>query len=132
MLRAVIDTNLFVRGLLKGPITMPLVLAWLEGRFQVVTSEKLLAELFEVLACPKFSRYFTGDDVRELGQLIYERAEVVEPSAHVTLCRDPKDNIFLDVAIAGKVAPTPHFCTARLGCMLAWFTITYYDLGGTR
>jgi putative PIN family toxin of toxin-antitoxin system len=132
MLRAVIDTNLFVRGLLKGPVTMPLILAWKEERFQLVTSEKLLAELFEVLARPKFSRYFTGDDVRELGELIYERAEVVDPSAHVTLCRDPKDNIFLDVAIAGKVAPTPHFCTARLVRMRALFTITCYDWGGTR
>jgi uncharacterized protein len=102
MLKVVIDTNLFVRGLLKGPVTLPLIQAWKEERFQLITSEKLLAELFEVLARPKFARYFTGNDVRELGQLIYERAEVVEPISFVTRCRDPKDNIFLDVAIAGK------------------------------
>jgi hypothetical protein len=102
-LRAVVDTNLFVRGLLKGPVTLPLIEAWKAERFKLVTSEKLLAELFEVLARPKFRRYFTREDVEELGELIYERAEMVEPTIHVTLCRDPKDNIFLDVAIAGKV-----------------------------
>ena len=59
MLRAVIDTNLFVRGLLRGTVTMPLIPAWKEGHFRLVTSEELIAELFEVLARPKFSRYFT-------------------------------------------------------------------------
>jgi putative PIN family toxin of toxin-antitoxin system len=104
MLKVVIDTNLFVRGLLKGPVTLPLIQAWREERFQLVTSEKLLTELFEVLARPKFARYFTTDDVRQLGRLIYERAEVIEPTVHINLCRDPKDDIFLDVAIAGKAA----------------------------
>ena len=102
MPRAVVDTNLFVRGLLRGPVTRPLLFAWSDGRFQLVTSENLLAELFQVLARPKFSQYFTADDVRELGDLIYERAEVVQTTTHVALCRDPKDNIFLDAAIAGR------------------------------
>jgi putative PIN family toxin of toxin-antitoxin system len=103
MIRAVIDTNLLVRGLLKGPATLPLIQAWKEQRFRLVTSEELLTELFEVLARPKFSRYFTREDVRELGDLIYEQAEVVEPTVNITLCRDPKDNIFLNVAVTGKV-----------------------------
>jgi putative PIN family toxin of toxin-antitoxin system len=103
MPKVVIDTNLFVRGLLKGPLTVPLMQAWKEHRFKLVTSEKLMAELFEVLARPKFNQYFTKNDVRELGELIYEQAEMVEPTVHVALCRDPKDNIFLDVAIAGRV-----------------------------
>jgi putative PIN family toxin of toxin-antitoxin system len=100
--RAVVDTNLFVRGLLKGPITLPLILAWKEGRFRLVISEQLIAELFEVLARPRFTRYFTQDDVRELGELIYEQAEIIEPAIHVTLCRDPKDNVFLNVAITAQ------------------------------
>jgi len=99
----VVDTNLFVRGLLKGPVTLPLILAWKEERFKLVTSEALLAELFKVLARPKFRRYFTREDIEELGELLYERAEMVEPTIHVTLCRDPKDDIFLEVAIAGQV-----------------------------
>jgi len=63
----VVDTNLFVRGLLKGPVSLPLIQAWKEGRFTLVASEELLAELFEVLARPKFRRYFTREDVEELG-----------------------------------------------------------------
>jgi putative PIN family toxin of toxin-antitoxin system len=104
MLRVVVDTNLFVRGLLKGPITAPLIQAWKEGRFTLVTAEKLIAELLTVLARPKFSPLITRDDVRELGELIYERAEIVEPALHLELCRDPKDNVFLEVAIAGNAS----------------------------
>jgi len=29
--------------------------------------------------------------------------ELVEPTIHVRLCRDPKDDVFLDVAISGRV-----------------------------
>ncbi len=97
MIRAVIDTNLFVRGLLKGPATLPLIQAWREQRFRLVTSEELLTELFEVLARPKFSCYFTREDVRELGDLIYEQAEIIEPDVHINPCRDPKDHIFLEL-----------------------------------
>lgn len=92
--RAVVDTNLLVRGLLKGPATLPLMRAWEEEYFKLVTSEGLLAELLEVLARPKFRRYFSRADAAELGKLIYERAEMVEPTIHVRLCRDPKDNVF--------------------------------------
>lgn len=35
--------------------------------------------------------------------MIYEQAEIIEPDVHINLRRDPKDNIFLDVAITGRV-----------------------------
>ncbi|HID86257.1 MAG TPA: putative toxin-antitoxin system toxin component, PIN family [Anaerolineae bacterium] len=79
MLRVVIDTNLFVRGLMKGPVTLPLIGAWKAQRFQLVTSESLIEELFEVLARPRLACYFTKDDVDELARLIYERGRVVVP-----------------------------------------------------
>ena len=40
----VVDTNLFVRGLLKGPVTTPLIQAWRDGRFQLVTSEEMISK----------------------------------------------------------------------------------------
>lgn len=101
--RVVIDTNLFIRGLLGGKVTTPLIQAWKARQFQLVTSERLIAELLEVASRPKFSRYFTSDDVHELARSISKRAEIVAPTIHVALCRDPKDDIFLDAAIAGKV-----------------------------
>ncbi|MBI5303093.1 MAG: putative toxin-antitoxin system toxin component, PIN family [Chloroflexi bacterium] len=99
--RVVIDTNLFVRGLMNGPVTRPLIEAWKQKRFTLVTSEALLTEIVTVLARPKFRRYFALADVTELVQLIVEQGEIVEPTVRLQLCRDPKDNVFLDIAVTG-------------------------------
>jgi len=102
MLNVVVDTNVFVRGLLRSAVVVPLINAWKANRFRLLTSEELLQELVEVLARPKLRKYFQEEQVRELLLLISEQGKVVEPSQHVNFCRDPKDNIFLDVAIAGR------------------------------
>jgi putative PIN family toxin of toxin-antitoxin system len=98
----VIDTNVFVRGLLRSAVVVPLINAWKAKRFRLLTSEELLQELVEVLARPKLRKYFQEEQVRELLLLISEQGKVVEPLQRVNFCRDPKDNIFLDVAIAGQ------------------------------
>jgi len=98
----VVDTNVFVRGLLRSAVVVPLINAWKANRFRLLTSEGLLQELVEVLARPKLRKYFQEEQVKELLLLISEQGKAVEPSQHVSFCRDPKDNIFLDVAIAGQ------------------------------
>jgi putative PIN family toxin of toxin-antitoxin system len=98
----VVDTNVFVRGLLRSAVIVPLINAWKANRFRLLTSEELLQELVEVLARPRLRKYFQEDQVKELLLLISEQGKVVEPSQHTNFCRDPKDNIFLDVAIAGQ------------------------------
>jgi putative PIN family toxin of toxin-antitoxin system len=98
----VVDTNVFVRGLLRSAVVVPLINAWKANRFRLLTSEELLQELVEVLARPKLRKYFQEEQVKELLLLISEQGKVVEPLQHVNFCRDPKDNIFLDVAIAGQ------------------------------
>ena len=98
----VVDTNVFIRGLLRSAVVVPLINAWKANRFRLLTLEELLPELVEVLARPKLRKYFQEEQVKELLLLIYEQGKVVEPSEHVNFCRDPKDNIFLDVAIAGQ------------------------------
>ncbi|MGB9613687.1 MAG: PIN domain-containing protein [Candidatus Margulisiibacteriota bacterium] len=50
MLKAAIDTNLLVRGLLRGISVLPLIEALKDSRFQLVTSSALIAELIEVLS----------------------------------------------------------------------------------
>lgn len=100
--RVVIDTNLFVRGLMGGSVTRPVLEAWKQKRFTLVASEALLTEIVTVLARPKFRRFFSLADVTELVQLIGEQGEITEPTMRLELCRDPKDNIFLEVAVAGQ------------------------------
>lgn len=101
-LKVVIDTNLFVRGLLKGKITSPLIEAWANDAFVLVSSEELIEELAEVVARPRLQAYIPKRDADKLIELIYRKAIVVKPSEKPPLCRDPDDYPVLGSAIAGQ------------------------------
>jgi putative PIN family toxin of toxin-antitoxin system len=100
--KVVIDTNVFVSGLLSSPVSRSVIEAWLDGRFVLVLSSQLLGELLDVLSRPKISRYINVDQQQILMSSLLNHAEFVVPAQHITLCRDPKDDIFLDVAIAAQ------------------------------
>ena len=100
MPRVVVDTNVFVSGLLKGVTTRPVILAFRRGLFQLVMSDPLLDELFEVLSREKFRPFFDGSEIIELRLLVEQKAEVVGIEKKVELCRDPKDNVVLECAVA--------------------------------
>jgi putative PIN family toxin of toxin-antitoxin system len=101
-LKVVIDTNLFVRGLLKGKITLPLIEAWVNDAFVLVTAEELIEELAEVVTRPRLRAYIPKGDSDKLIELIYRKAIVVKPSERPPLCRDPDDYPVLGSAIAGQ------------------------------
>jgi uncharacterized protein len=44
-LRVVIDTNIWIRILLRGRVTLPILTAFNEGQFQLIMSQPLLEEL---------------------------------------------------------------------------------------
>ncbi len=51
--RVVVDTNLWVRALLGGPSTLPVLEAWRAGKFLVLVSQPLLDELEAVCRRPQ-------------------------------------------------------------------------------
>ena len=66
-------------------------------------SEATLEEVVDVLARPRLRRRFPlrGRDPQTVIELILLRGEAVEPRRRWTVCRDPKDDKFLDVAVEG-------------------------------
>jgi uncharacterized protein len=102
MLRIVVDTNMWLRSLMGGPITLPLLIAWQEQRFQAIVSEELLAELTRISQRAALQGLIESSKADELiGQLIY-RGLHVELVTIPPNCRDPKDAPFLAAAIDGK------------------------------
>ena len=101
-LKVVLDTNLFVSGLLKGKVTSLLIESWVNDAFVLVTSEELIEELAEVVARPRLRAYIPKGDADKLIELIYCKAIVVKPSERPPLCRDPDDYAVLGSAIAGQ------------------------------
>lgn len=102
MLKIVVDTNIWIRTLLGGQVTLPVLQAWRARRFQVVTSAALLSELNDVWQRPRLRRHIVEEDARELLEQLRWSAVVIEPTTVPPQCRDPKDHVFLATAIDGK------------------------------
>lgn len=105
MMRAVVDTNILVRALIKPSGTVgPLLLRLRQGHYTQLYSQPLLEELIDVLKRPRISRKYglTDADVRTVISLILLRGEAIIPNQRITVCRDPKDDKFLEVAVAGR------------------------------
>jgi putative PIN family toxin of toxin-antitoxin system len=105
MLRAVVDTNVLVSAVIL-PVSRigAIFLRLRQGAFTPLYSTEMLEELANVLARPRIrdKYHITDADIRTILDLILLRGEVVEPIERVTVCRDPKDNVFLEVALAGR------------------------------
>ena len=105
MTRAIVDTNIFLRALIKPQGTVaPIVVRIEDGKFVLVYSLQLLDELIEKLKLPRIQRKYELDEaeIEKLLTLIVRLGEQVEPNRRVTVCRDPDDNHVIEAALAGN------------------------------
>jgi len=107
MLRVVLDTNVFVSSLLSTQGLPAQVLdAWREGRYMLVASPPIIAEIVEVLESPRISKkyFIRQEDIQQLVDLLKRDAILVPGRAVVkgSVPQDPRDEIFLACAIDAK------------------------------
>lgn len=95
--RVVIDTNIFVSGILYGGNAQRVLRLFQLARIEIIISPTILAEILVTLK--KFS--LSETDLDELSELIQSKARKVNPKAHIRVSRDPKDNMLLEAAVAG-------------------------------
>jgi putative PIN family toxin of toxin-antitoxin system len=74
--------------------------AALDGRVELVTSPKLLAEVADVLRRPRRRRYLSTEEatryVDDLAALTVQLNDPAEP--HAAVCRDPRDDYLVALA----------------------------------
>ena len=104
-MKAVIDTNVLIAGLLwRGP-PHALLAQVRAGNVSLVSSPALLAELADVIGRAKFDEIFARTNTsreHSLAELL-RLAEVVDPPPlQRPVCRDPDDDEVLALAIATK------------------------------
>lgn len=100
--RVVIDTNVFVSGLLSTQSLPARCIEHVVGCCQLVASEANLRELMQTLLSPKFDRYVSQARREELLGRLAPIVEIVEVVQQVRACRDPKDDQFLEAAVNGR------------------------------
>jgi putative PIN family toxin of toxin-antitoxin system len=103
-LRIVIDTNVFISQLLM-PKSVPAAVVRLALRSgTVLSSAEHLKELSDVAMRPKFdgyaSRKVRAEQVRRLAELV----EPVQIVRRINQCRDPKDDMLLEIAVNGRAS----------------------------
>lgn len=104
-MRAVVDTNILVRALIMPHGTVgPVLLRLRYGEYTLLYAQSLLEELVDVLNRPRIRGKFglTDQDIQTVIGLILLRGEAVTPQERITACRDPRDDKFLEVAVAGS------------------------------
>ena len=100
--RYVLDTNVLVSALLfEGSKPGQAVRRALRIGI-VLASTDTLDELARVLEREKFSRYITREERDAFLAALVKRVELVEPTVSVRVCRDPDDDKFLELAVAGE------------------------------
>ncbi len=102
--RAVFDTNALISAVLFDRSTPArAVFAALEQGV-VLVSAQTVRELAEVAARSKFDRYVTAEERDRFVTALVGRAELVEVRKQIVACRDPKDDKFLSLAMAGSAS----------------------------
>lgn len=99
--RIIIDTNLWISYLLSKRISS-LDTLFQDEAITIIFSQELLDEFIEVARRPKLKKYFSLPDLESLLLQISLYAEIVSVNSNVVLCRDPKDNFLLSLAIDSK------------------------------
>lgn len=98
----IFDTNSLISAhLLSGSTSRKAYdVALLKGI--VVYSEETIKELEEVFLRKKFDKYLTLT-IREKAIKVYKESGVlIQPSSNFKACRDPKDDMFLHLAVDAK------------------------------
>lgn len=100
MKRVILDTNIMVSMALGG-VVGEINDAWRAGKFLLIVSDEIVSEYLEVLQRPRL--HLKSRTIAVIIGRVYRKAEFVilhEKIYHVQ--PDPKDDIFLEAAIAGK------------------------------
>ena len=100
--RVVVDTNVLVSRLLLADSIPAQAVREARRKGTLLVSEATMQELADVLARPRFDRYVSIEDRKQLLRLLARVAEFVPIVNQVRECRDPKDDKFLEVALNGR------------------------------
>jgi uncharacterized protein len=96
--RLVFDAGVVVSAALFQGSTPDLALRRGLQAGELLASNATVTELTEVLARPKFDRCLTRDE-RDLFLAKYvQRVTLIEVTSEIKLCRDPKDDKYLELA----------------------------------
>lgn len=99
-MRAVIDTNIFLAGLLNADGgAAKITRAFQNGEFELIITHEVFDEYVRVIHL--FDNDVPAHKSEELLELVFAKADKVRPATARGLCSDPDDEKFLSAALGG-------------------------------
>ena len=100
-MRCVFDTNTLISALLFKNSVPGRAFYLVLDQGKILVSTETLEELVEVINRPKFDKYLTDEEREEFLGSLLASAELIEILEEAQICRDPKDDKFLNLAANG-------------------------------
>ena len=98
-IKAVIDTNILISGLLNDlGAPAKLITHWEHGLFEIALSDNIFDEYRRVFL--EFTDRVEENKVVELLEALKEKSIWVEPSQRISICKDASDDKFIECAVA--------------------------------
>ena len=99
--RVVLDTSMLIGAILKPRSIPAQALNLATEHAEILVSEETLAELARVIQRPQLDRYRSPVERETFYRTYAEVALMIAVTEPVVACRDPNDDKFLSVAVAG-------------------------------
>jgi uncharacterized protein len=99
--KIIVDSNIWISFLI-GKSLLGLQNHIDSQNLKIITCNEQLIELSEVFKKPKFKKYFTKEQILEFFELLDESSECIVLSTRSNICRDPKDNYLVSLALDSK------------------------------
>jgi putative PIN family toxin of toxin-antitoxin system len=96
--KVILDTNLWISFLISKKFNQidSLIRA---KKITLIFSSELLEEFIEVAFRPKFTKYFSKEDIEEILETFDQFGELIEVKSDIEVSRDEKDNFLLNLAV---------------------------------
>jgi len=99
--KIIVDSNIWISFLI-GKNLLGLQNYIDSQKIKIVTCNEQLTELSEVFKKPKLKKYFTKEQISEFFELLDESSDCILISTKSNICRDPKDNYLVSLALDSK------------------------------
>jgi uncharacterized protein len=99
--RIVIDTNVFISGLLSPERNARKAINIAINQFRILQSDETYQELETRICKKKFNKYLEINDRQDFLLEIKNQSLFITISYQTTICSDPDDNKFLELAVSG-------------------------------
>lgn len=101
-MKFVFDANVIISAALFRDSVPSLAYKKAIQKGEILLSENTLNELRDTLNKPKLRKYVTLKDKFGFLTKLEGEGVLVEISESITICRDPKDNMYLSLALSGR------------------------------